>query len=290
MRKNKQDSQSSFSSIHLVYYWRVMKSSVNVQWQVSFTIPQPYEATSSGLLKIFELLPQLPKLINGIRQIINSTFFHIMWITVGNMGWFGSHRHPLTGITAPDGFILVTCSLLALSPFPHMMVLSPAPVPRMGPWPTADQSEPFTSLAIDWFWDQATFEVIPLNSLPPEPINSHFTWVVLGWVCCHLQPKEHWWSIHRAWCLREHSLGEASCQECRSLVPRFSSGSSCSDWKSPRKEVSARRLGGVGCVRARWVYKQPPECASKPAEGPPAPGLCSDCLPIRACFMLLLPP
>lgn len=34
-----------------------------------------HEVTSSGLLKIFKLSPQLPKLINGIRQIINSTFF-----------------------------------------------------------------------------------------------------------------------------------------------------------------------------------------------------------------------
>ena len=45
----------------------------------------------------------------------------------------------------------------------------------------------------------------------------------------------------------------------------------------------------MGCMKARWVHKRRLERASKPAQGSPPSGLCSDSLPIWAflCFLFL---
>lgn len=96
------------------------------------------------------------------------------------MGWFSACEHLLPGVTAPDGFLLVDGSLLTPRPFLQMMVVSP---PLLPGW-DHDPHQINQSLSLPWPWiGKATFEVLSLNSLPPEPINSYFALAALGWVC-----------------------------------------------------------------------------------------------------------
>ena len=134
MGKNKKDSQSFSSRIHPVRYQRVIKSSI--MFNNKYHLPslnhmrlyprvfskssgsaQSYPNLSTGQGRFYT--PHLPAIVwDHCRE------HELVWVTQAPFA-------PTFAIAAPDGFLLVNCSLLTPGPFLRMMVLSSSSAPRM---------------------------------------------------------------------------------------------------------------------------------------------------------------